>query len=290
MATRLEGMTVTTGGWRRSHSALRLAVDAARQTLERTGRTPDQIPLLIYTGLFRDRNLGEPALAPMIQEDLGANPEDPHSGRRGTFSFDISNGGGGVLSALEVADRFLRAGTVDVVLVVSSDANPGHGLAPGFPFDPAGGAVLCTRSDGPGGLGAFSWATDPDDGSSFRATVGERTGSNVLTIHHATDYAERAGRVAAAAVQRLFDQESLKPIDVDVVVASPNDDGFRQVFGDEVGIEDERIVSAGARLHTVSFLAGLETAVTSGRLARSRKALFVCASAGVTAGAVLFTP
>ena len=37
--------------------------------------------LLINAGIYRDRNLGEPALAAMIQQDIGAHPEDPHAKR-----------------------------------------------------------------------------------------------------------------------------------------------------------------------------------------------------------------
>ncbi len=36
-------------------------------------------------------SIAEPALAAIIQQDIGANPEDPHADTHGTFSFDISN-------------------------------------------------------------------------------------------------------------------------------------------------------------------------------------------------------
>ena len=42
------------------------------------GRDAHDVDLLINAGIYRDRNLGEPAFAAMIQEDIGANPEDPH--------------------------------------------------------------------------------------------------------------------------------------------------------------------------------------------------------------------
>jgi 3-oxoacyl-[acyl-carrier-protein] synthase III len=52
---------------------------------------------------------GEPAIAALIQEDIGANPEDPHDDAHGTFSFDIANGTFGVLIALQIVDGFLRS-------------------------------------------------------------------------------------------------------------------------------------------------------------------------------------
>jgi len=76
---------------------------------------PSDLDLLINAGIYCDRNLGEPALAAIIQDDIGANPEDPHSHAHGTFSFDIANGVCGVLTALQIADGLLRSRTYDDV-------------------------------------------------------------------------------------------------------------------------------------------------------------------------------
>lgn len=139
MATRIEALTLISGGVRRRRSSLRLAVAAGRQAVSRAGLRPADVDLLINAGLYHDENLGEPALAPLIQQDMGVNPDDPQPGRSGTFSFDVANGSCGVLSALQVADGFLRAGTAHAVLIVASDADPGHGMAPRFPFPPVRG-------------------------------------------------------------------------------------------------------------------------------------------------------
>ena len=113
--------------------------------------------LLVNAGIYRDRNLGEPALAAMIQEDIGANPEDPHSGAHGTFSFDISNGTCGVLTALQIVDGFLRSHTIDCALVVASDADPGHGLSDGFPvLARRSGACCATGPTTTAASGAFT--------------------------------------------------------------------------------------------------------------------------------------
>src|ERR1700682_1296104 len=143
MGTVIERLDVTRGGWRTRHSALRLAVAAAKTCLERAGRDADDVDLLINAGIYRDRNLAEPALAALIQEDIGANPEDPHEHAHGTFSFDISNGSCGVLTACLIVDGFLKSRSIDLALVVASDANPGHGMSEHFPFSSAGTALLC---------------------------------------------------------------------------------------------------------------------------------------------------
>src|ERR1700740_352993 len=121
MGTTIDRLNVTRGGWRARHSALRLAVTAAKTCLAGGQRDAPDVDLLINAGIYRDKNLGEPALAALIQEDVGANPEDPHAGAHGTFSFDIANGVCGVLTALQIVDGFLRTRSIHRALVVASD-------------------------------------------------------------------------------------------------------------------------------------------------------------------------
>ena len=103
MGTLIDRVALAHGGWRNRHSALHLAVKAADDCLRRAGRDSDEVDLLINAGIYRDRNLAEPALAALIQQDIGANPEDPHADAHGTFSFDITNGTCGLLSGLQEA-------------------------------------------------------------------------------------------------------------------------------------------------------------------------------------------
>jgi 3-oxoacyl-[acyl-carrier-protein] synthase-3 len=148
----LESVASVTGGWRHGRSARRLADAAAEQALQRAGvRAPD-VDLLLYAGPYHDGNLGEPALAALVQEDIGANPEDPHEGGHGTFSLDIANGACGMLTGLQVAEGFLAAGTARRARVVAGDADPGRRLAPGFPYAPAAAAIVCRWVDGPTGV------------------------------------------------------------------------------------------------------------------------------------------
>src|SRR6266540_3726000 len=161
MATTIEAVAVASSRWPTRRSARKLADDAIRTSVARAGVTTNDIDLLLNAGLYRERILGEPALAALIQTDVGANPEDPHDGRHGTFSFDVANGTCGPLTALQIADGFLRAGTVQHALIVASDADPGRGLAPRFPFAASGAAVGCRWDDDGGGLVGFRWETSP---------------------------------------------------------------------------------------------------------------------------------
>jgi 3-oxoacyl-[acyl-carrier-protein] synthase-3 len=288
MATTIDGIKLMRGGWHTHRSALRLAVAATEGALEDAGCPPSQADLLINAGLYHDRNLGEPALAPLIQGDAAINPGDPSPGGVGSFSFDVANGDCGVLTALQIASGFLSSRTIATAVVVAEDADPGRGLAPGFPYDPAAGALVCRWVDGARGLTSFRWRNRPDDGTSFRATIGLHQGRNVLAVTEDPCFAEQIGEVAAVVAGDVLEAERLTERDIDLVVASPARTAFIKTLVAELGIPDDRIITEGQNLHTAAFVAALEQAFQHGRVSNGDRVLFVCGAAGLTAGAALY--
>jgi 3-oxoacyl-[acyl-carrier-protein] synthase III len=287
MGTVIEGLDVTRAGWRTRHSALHLAVAAAKSCLQRAGREPDDVDLLINTGIYRDRNLAEPALAALIQEDIGANPEDPHDDAHGTFSFDISNGTCGILTALQIVDGFLRSHTINRGLVVTSDADPGRGMSEHFPFSPVGAALLCDWSEDDSGLGRVHWVNIPDDGENFRATVGLEDARNVLRFSGSAAMDKQFAAAAAQVAQSCLQEASLGLSDVDVIVAAPARHGYRAALAAQLAIPVERItVADDESMHTASLVSALSSATA--QLPPSARILLIAAGAGVTAGAALY--
>ncbi|MGZ8705527.1 MAG: 3-oxoacyl-[acyl-carrier-protein] synthase III C-terminal domain-containing protein [Aeromicrobium sp.] len=288
MGTVIDRVALTEGGWRTRRSALRLAVKTARDCLVSAGRDPDDIDLLINAGIYRDRNLGEPALAAMIQQDIGANPEDPHAGAHGTFSFDISNGTCGLLTALQIVDGFLKSHTIGCALVVASDANPGHGMSEDFPFSPAGAALLCGWTDDDYGLERIHWVSVPDGGGeSFNATVGLIDGRNVLRFAVSDAKDERFAAAAARAVNECLRESALTVDEIDAIVAAPAQSAFRVALADHLGVSAAHItVAEDPEMHTASLAAAFDRA--AGGVRRSGRILLVAAGAGITAGAALY--
>lgn len=288
MGTTIDGIGLAEAGWRGRKSALRLANTASERALSDAGLVPQEIDVLVNCGLYRDRNLGEPALAALIQQDVCANPEDPHTGGHGTFSFDVANGTCGPLTALQIVDRLSRARTAGYSLIVASDADPGHGLAEGFPFAPVGGAVVCGWTDDDRGLGELSWMTSPDGGAALRSTVGRHGARNLLEIERDDRFADQAGALAAKAASHATDTASVSANEVSTVILAPGDPTFVHTFIDRSGFGEEQVVVADARIHTASFLTALHAAREASRVEPAAVLLFVCASAGITAGACVY--
>ena len=287
MGTLIDRVELAEDSWRNHHSALRIATTTAKRCLARSGRRPEDVDLLINAGIYRDRNLGEPALAAMIQQDIGANPEDPHDDAHGTFSFDIANGSCGVLTALQIVDGFLKSRAVECALVVASDADPGHRMSEDFPFCPTGAAMLCQWTDRDQGLGPVHWSNIPDEGECFSATVGMVDRRNVLRFRESADLDHRFASAAATAAADCLRASSMTVRDVDAIVAAPGRPGFRSELADRLQIA-QGLISVAARdgMHTASLAAAFHRGVRTVR--PGGLVLLVAAGAGITAGAALY--
>jgi len=283
--TTIESVATATGGRGRRPSAHGLADTVARRALDGAGLPASDVDLLINAGLYHDRNLGEPALAALIQEDIGANPEDPHAGGHGTFSFDVANGSCGMLTGIQVADGFLRAGTIRHALIVASDARPARRLAPGFPFAPTGAAVVCGwRPDGRG-IQGFRFANPPaGTGDGLSAIMEFARGRNRLTIAEEAGFAAAAGAWAGEVADKLLADHGLHAGDVDVVVANPLTAAFLDALAERLGVDRARMAepAGGTTAHT----AGLGMALAGAGL-EAGTVLLVSAGAGPVAGAAL---
>lgn len=287
MGTMIDRLYVTQGSLRTRHSALRLAVTAAKTCLRKAGRVPADVDLLINTGIYRDKNLAEPALAALIQDDVGANPEDPHHDAHGTFSFDISNGTCGILNALQIVDGFLRSHTVNCALIVTSDADPGRGLSENFPFSPVGAALVCDWSADDFGLGPVHWVNNPDNGEAFRATVGLENARNVLEFSASAALDEQFATAGAQAARDCLVESGLELSDVAIIVAAPARESYRTALATRLGVPVDKIAVANdPAMHTASLVSALRIAAE--QLSPGAWVLFVAAGAGVTAGAALY--
>jgi len=308
--------------------SIKLADEAAHACLQRAGRSAAELDFLINAGVYRDNNIAEPAVASIIQEDIGANPDPPLQGGHGTFSFDVVNGACGVLTGMHILDGFLTSGAINLGIVVTADADPERGShwdfpfglvrAAGrvsrehsrFPFAPAGGAVLLSRTeDERKGFSRFAFATYSEfkhlleaevrwqEGPIPRAVAdrvpGLEPGNNVLRIHEEEGYAARAAECAATSARTFLESTGLEPLDIDLLVPSPTPAGFPDAFIQALGIPADRVARVDesfGRVHTAGPVAALEGVMRTGQFGDARNVLFATVASGITVGLALYHP
>jgi 3-oxoacyl-[acyl-carrier-protein] synthase III len=285
--------TATTEDRSGSPSAIELADAAARVCLERAGRGPGDVQVLINAGVYLDRNISEPAIAALIQEDIGANPEIQPGVGQGTLSFDVRNGACGLLTGMYLVDGLLASGTVQCGIVVGGDVDPEPGVSEGFGFPAAAGAVLLSSDDSRPGLTAFKFETFPEFGDEFQSYIawheapGNGQGKNTLTVEIDDDYPAHALVCAESTVRELAAEEGLDLAEIDLLIATASVPDFAAALGQRLGITRARVASLSdgfAGAHTAAPAIAREP-VPPGT---SHTALVVSAGAGITVVAALY--
>ncbi|HTR55100.1 MAG TPA: 3-oxoacyl-[acyl-carrier-protein] synthase III C-terminal domain-containing protein [Kofleriaceae bacterium] len=292
-------MTSLGGGHVFGRGALHLADAAARACLERARHPADELDLLVHVGVYKDFEIAEPALASIIQEDIDANlGSPPRLGHHGTFSFDVSNGGCGVITAAQLVDSFVADGGARRGMIVAADADPSPHTTQDFPFAPAGGALLISHVDDEGGFERFDTRTFPEHAGQFETQLrwephAGRThrGRNVLELFEAPAFAATCIEAGTLVARELLAATETPAGSIDLLIASQYPPTFARELGRALGIADDRVPRVApelARTHTAGPIAALEAAIASHRFAVARRVLFVTCGAGLTIGAALF--
>jgi len=302
MGTQIKAACAQVGNGRRKATARRLADTAAKNCLALAGRHPGDVDMLINVGIYREDSMGEPALAALIQEDIGANLRQPPTGGTGTFSFDLLNGACGVLTAIQIESALLRSGVIRLGAVVSSDVDPDL-ENPGARFlRPAGGALLLGHDDSAAGFTDFATETFPEYDHMFRSGLvwqrrrGMRVprqgnGSHKMVVAVKPGYHARLADCAEEATRRFLRRAGLGIEEIDLLVPAPSAPDFLDPLQARLGIPGDRVAYTPEDLegtHTTSPIAALQAAVRSGRLAEAENTLLLAAGAGITVALALY--
>ena len=293
MGTCIEAVATSIDRGRLGRSALHVTDAAAKACLQRAGRDANDLDLLINAGLYKDANTAEPALATIIQEDIGANPNSAR-----TFSFDVLNGGCGMLTAAQLVDTFVSHGGARTGMIVAGDVDPSPRTSRHFPFAPAGGAILIRHAPDPAGFQAFEFRTFPEHAGMFEVTLHWapsagllRRGRNVVDVYEAPAFASRCTELATDVASSFLARHGLAPADVDLLITSQYPRMVARELAARLGIPGSRVPRvppALERAHTAGPIAALEAAFQSDQLARARHTLFVAVGAGITIGVALY--
>ncbi|MFC4372732.1 hypothetical protein ACFO5K_01360 [Nocardia halotolerans] len=275
-----------------THSIVEHGGRAARHCLEQAGVRPDQVGVLINTGIFRDSNTVEPAVAALIQKAAGIGLDYARDDPR-TLSFDLMNGAVGVVNAVQVAGAILAAGT-EHVLIVAGDTHPSltrSGADAEFPYATAGAAMLLEQVDGPAGFGPVHITTAPGSPAATAyvdtATMGT-VGRTLMTVEREPDFEDRVLGVATEVARAALAGVDGARI---ALIASTPSPQFPERLADTLGIDQ-----GGVRIpdlsdgdpHTAALPLAYARAVTDDSLHGYTHVLFVGAGAGPSAAATVY--
>ena len=294
MGTRIEAVSAITAHGRRRPTARGLADAAVQACLTRAGKEPADLDMLINAGVYREDSMGEPALAALIQQDIGANPVRPPAGGQGTFSFDLVNGMCGVLNGIQIEAGLLRSGVIRLGAVVASDTEPDLSEPRPLPYRPVGGAVLLGRDDAITGFADFCTETYPEYESLFTSgvvwqqrssAVGRSPGRSRMAVAEKPGYRARLVDCAEDAARGYLRRLGAGPGDIDLLVSAPSSADFLDPLRLRLGLPGDRVGYVPEDLeggYSAGLPAALQAVIRSGRLAEARDVLLLAAGPGIT--------
>lgn len=100
---------------------MELAKDAAANCLKASDYQANDIELLIYSGVYRENYLMEPAYAALLAGELNINATASQPEDKKTLAFDIFNGAIGFLNACYTAQQMLAAGTCSTAMIAAAE-------------------------------------------------------------------------------------------------------------------------------------------------------------------------
>jgi 3-oxoacyl-[acyl-carrier-protein] synthase-3 len=268
-----------------------LAVEAARQCLERAGVDPGTVDVLILTTSSPDRI--QPATATRVQEKIGA---------RRAFAFDLNSVCAGGVYAIHVADALIRAGSVRTALVVASEIysrylNPKDFST--FPyFGDGAGAVLLTAAEGERGvLGSVLGSDGSRDHAIQIPAGGTMLPYGKLTRPNDVYFKMRGREVyefavthGSAVVEQVLDKCGIPKGDVAFVIPHQANRNIIIELASRLDIDLDRFVinlDRYGNTAAASVLIALDELHQSGRLSEGDNVVLVAFGGGLSWGATL---
>ncbi len=235
-----------------------LAARAAARVLA-SGAAPD-LALLVYSGVYREAFVSEPALATLVAREMGLKGSCADAGTRQLLAFDLMNGPPGVLMACQVAGRLLlsRGGT-GVVATSEYGETPVAGQPP-LAAASAGSALRLERSGDATGFRSFYFASRPEHLERYHAYAQTDTSGpprlRVVSDPRLQDYYLDA---LAAGVGALLREEQRTLDDFAVILPPQISPRFLARLAAALELDPARLVACGTEdLFTSAAAAGWE--------------------------------
>jgi 3-oxoacyl-[acyl-carrier-protein] synthase-3 len=299
MGTIIKATAVSNSGYT---SSIDLAVDAGKSCIEKSGMDKADINVLISIGIYHDNNIIEPAMAPLIQQRLGLNP-DPAGQQKMTFTFcfDLYNGACGFINAVQAADSLIKSRQTHNVLIVSGDAHPSKTRQDDFPFAPRGAAVLLI--DGGESRKGF---TDYGIATSTTGYRGFESGGDIIALQALNidmrkymvlkqddGFHRSLCQFAAQSARDYIEQHRINLDTVKFLIASQPENGFAQLLGRTIGLNGTTnvvdIYGKHGDPHTAALPLGFHELAESGAIGEKDEILFMAFGSGLTSAFAMYT-
>jgi 3-oxoacyl-[acyl-carrier-protein] synthase III len=275
-----------------NNSILALTSRATKQCLRNGGISTRDIGMLLYAGVYNENHQGEPATASLIQNRL----QRDHFSRRlfsrepeNIFSFDIHNGGGGILDAFRIVAGFIASGDLEYGLIAAGDTKPVSGPSHNYNYSPSAGAVLLTNGSEGKGFRRFNSKTYPEFKNDLYSSTNWNTGNFQFIIDQKAAYLEDCLICAEETTQSFLEEEKLKPEEINLLITSQSPSGFREKFIRRTGFINNITNKVSNReIYSAGLIFSMSNVFQNGNFNSSGNILFLTVGSGITVSLSLY--
>lgn len=236
----------------------------------------EDVGVLINVGVYPDKYIQEPAFAAML---LGKVKRGEHEKVENIFSFDLHEGGGGMIMAFRILNGFLESGKIENGIVVAGDAVNYSELA---------GAVLLTKGKPGIGFEQFSQDTYPEYSADYISYTNYLDGELKSSISQSDKYLDHCIVCIEDSITGFLKREHLRMEDIHLIISSQSPAGIARRLdelypGDKVsGIND------GPAVYSAGLVYSLDLAINNQQFTHAKRTLFVSVGAGITVSLALY--
>ncbi len=289
MGTKIEMVsTVPLPGIKTIRGTLWLSKKAAKLCLAEAGIDPKELELIIFAGMYRDKHIGEPSIASLLQKEIGANPHLFPLDKR-TFSFDVNTGGCGILNAIEIMDGFITTGQLSTGMIITGDSEPFKGLSESYNFIPSASALILSKSEGNEDFKMIRNFSYPQYLNSFRSyiswkkRIGRRKNRNILVLEQSNTYLQECVDCSIESLHSFLNEAGLSIQDIDFLIPSQSPAGFPAELEMALDNSVNVIKTNGNRgeLHTSGPSVALKRIFQEKEYINAKNILFLTVGAGI---------
>ena len=287
---RIESIGVSTPlKYFRGKGSLSHAVIAGARCLKNSTYHQKDVQVLINSGIYRDEHYAEPAFSTFIQKKLGINTE--FQGKR-TLSFDLQNGGNGMLTGIHVVANLISSGRIHAGMVISSEANADKKPDPNYQYKNSGAAVMLDLSPNPQiGFGNFVFNSFEKYMCLYSSFVSLTQKYGRLFIKKKKELEDAYLACVQSVIKELLDTENLSADDISFVIPSQISEYFLSKLPEKISFSAEKIINLthkyGDTLTTSVFLS-LKHFLDKKEIKPGQKIILLTVGAGITVGASIY--
>ncbi|GHO83340.1 non-ribosomal peptide synthetase [Dictyobacter formicarum] len=272
---------------------LELIQAAAERCLADISYDRSEIDLLIYSGVYRDDFLCEPAVAALVEGRLGINADIETQQDKKTFALDILNGGLGTLNACHASIGLIQAQRAHKALIVASEIENNRESYPTelADIEETGSALLLEASpDGTTGFGHFVFKSFAEYQGALKAHSLVRDGKTIMHFERDPQLQHYYLRCVRETVNELLQQEQLSLAQIRVILPPQISADFCSQLGQTLEVEPQKVVAVPAQhdLFTSSLAYTLQQVNDQHLVSRGNIGLIIQVGSGLQVGCATY--